>query len=297
MKKKGRKLKSFTSKGSSQLSKGVYFMYKWILKITVALGLTAGLTAAAAAPASASSTATSWIDTSSVQQGTVGINNNGSTSKRMKVMITKASTVYTYELNAAKKFEKFPLQSGSGSYEVVLLENTGGTSYRKVDTASVNLQAAGTGKVFLGSVQNVNWKDSKNAVALAKKLTAGKKTDQAKARAIYNYVTANVNYDFKKARSLSGMYLPSADGTLASKKGICYDYSSLMAVMLRSSGIPTKLVMGSTTYVKEYHAWNEIYLNGKWVTVDATVDSSYKKAGKKIAFAKEAVKYKAQKVY
>ncbi|GGO00437.1 transglutaminase-like domain-containing protein [Saccharibacillus kuerlensis] len=269
-------------------------MYKWILKVALVMSLIVCIIPSFAASAAGAS----WLDTSTLQQGTVGVQYSGSTAKRHKVMIAKASTVYTYDLNASRKSETFPLQSGNGSYEVTLLENVSGTSYKKIGSTSVDFRAQSSTKVFLGSVQNVNWKDSKKAVAMAKKLTAGKKTDRAKAEAIYKYVVTNVRYDQAKANALSGgAYLPSADSTLVSKKGICYDYSSLMGVMLRSSGIPTKLVMGKTTYVKEYHAWNEIYLNGKWITVDATVDAAYKKAGKKISLAKDSKKYSAQKVY
>ncbi|QDH21647.1 transglutaminase-like domain-containing protein [Saccharibacillus brassicae] len=272
-------------------------MRKWILKLTLALSLTAGLLPTVAAPASASSVETSWLDTSSLRQGTIGVSYSTNTSKRVKVMIAKSSTVYTYDLNMSKKSENFPLQSGAGSYEVTLLENTSGTSYKKIGSTSVELSANDQTNVFLGSVQNVNWKDAANASALAAKLTAGKKTDKEKAQAIYDYVVSNIKYDTQLAAAVGNVYIPSADSTLVSKKGICYDYASLMGVMLRSSGIPTKLMMGSTTYVKEYHAWNEIYLDGKWVIVDATVDSAYKQAGKTIPFAKEASKYSAQKVY
>ncbi|MDO3411272.1 transglutaminase-like domain-containing protein [Saccharibacillus sp. CPCC 101409] len=272
-------------------------MRSWIVKITLALSLAAGLAPAIAHPASAASVDAPWLDTTTLQQGTVGVSYSGATSKRVKVMISKASTVYTYDLNTSKASESFPLQSGNGSYEVTLLENTSGTSYKKIGSSSVELTSPSANEVFLGSVQNVNWKDAKNATALAQKLTAGKKTDKEKAQAIYNYVISNVSYDYDLAKNLGSVYLPSADQTLSSKKGICYDYSSLMAVMLRSSGIPTKLVMGSTSYVKEYHAWNEVYLDGKWVIVDTTVDAAYKKAGKSIGFAKEASKYSVQKVY
>ncbi len=272
-------------------------MRKWILKLTLALSLTAGLLPTVAAPASAASVDASWLDTSTLGQGTIGVSYSANTSKRVKVMIAKASTVYTYDLNTAKKSESFPLQSGAGSYEVTLLENTSGTSYKKIGSSSVELSSDSQASVFLGSVQNVNWKDAKNATALAAKLTAGKKTDKEKAQAIYDYVVSTVKYDTKLAATVGNVYLPSADATLISKTGICYDYASLMGVMLRSSGIPTKLVMGSTTYVKEYHAWNEIYLDGKWVVVDTTVDAAYKNAGKTISFAKDASKYSMQKVY
>jgi transglutaminase-like putative cysteine protease len=273
-------------------------MYKWIAKTVLALILAAApICCASSRPAAAAETEVSWIDTSSLKQATIGIRCSGSPTKRHKVMIVKADKVYTYDLQVAGQSQTFPLQSGNGAYEVTMLEQASGTQYQKIGSTSVNLQAASDNAVFLGSVQNVNWKDSKTAAALAKKLTAGKKTDTAKAKAIHEYVTAHIGYDFKKAKSLGSLYLPSADQTLSSQKGICYDYASLMGVMLRSSGIPTKLVMGSTTYVKEYHAWNEIYLNGRWVIVDATIDAAYKQAGKEIPFAKSADKYSTSKVY
>ena len=53
-------------------------------------------------------------------------------------------------------------------------------------------------------------------------------------------------------------YLPNIDDTMASGKGICFDYASLMAAMLRSQGIPTKLVVGYSGAA--YHAWISVYL-------------------------------------
>lgn len=270
-------------------------MYAWMLKIVLAASLVsvAGLTVSSTI--TASSTATSTIDVASLQEGTVTIGYDiASSKKRHKVMIAKAGVVYTYDLDAARKSETFPLQSGSGTYAITLLENKSGTTYRQIATASVELSALAADQVFLGSVQNVNWKESKKAAALATQLTAGKKTNKDKAQAIHQHVISNIKYEDKET---GVAYLPSVDETLASGKGMCYDYASLMAVMLRSSGIPTKLVMGSTTYVTEYHAWNEIYLDGKWVIVDATVDAAYKKAGRTIPFVKEASRYTVQKIY
>ena len=45
----------------------------------------------------------------------------------------------------------------------------------------------------------------------------------------------------------------------ASGKGICFDYAALMAAMLRSQRIPTKLQVG---YAGEaYHAWISCYVD------------------------------------
>ena len=65
------------------------------------------------------------------------------------------------------------------------------------------------------------------------------------------------------------------------KKGICFDYASLMTAMLRSQRIPAKLVIGYAG--EEYHAWISVYteetgwVNGiirfdgtTWVRMDPT---------------------------
>ncbi|MFF2634397.1 transglutaminase domain-containing protein, partial [Microbacterium sp. NPDC058021] len=67
--------------------------------------------------------------------------------------------------------------------------------------------------------------------------------------------------------------------------------------MMRSLDIPTKLVMGDSAYVDEYHAWNEVFLNGKWVIIDTTVDSGLKQGNKATIFLKDASKYTKAKQY
>ena len=49
-----------------------------------------------------------------------------------------------------------------------------------------------------------------------------------------------------------------------SNTGICFDYAAVMATMLRSQGIPTRLEVG---YMGEdYHAWISTYIeNVGWV--------------------------------
>ena len=62
-------------------------------------------------------------------------------------------------------------------------------------------------------------------------------------------------------------YLPDIDETLKTEKGICFDYAALMAGMLRSRGIPTKLDIGYTGG-DIYHAWISTWLSGRgWVDI------------------------------
>ena len=68
----------------------------------------------------------------------------------------------------------------------------------------------------------------------------------------------NITYDEELAANVKTNYLPNIDNTLKTKKGICFDYASLMAAMLRSQGVPTKLVVGYSG--EAYHAWISVYL-------------------------------------
>lgn len=86
------------------------------------------------------------------------------------------------------------------------------------------------------------------------------------------HVNRLVDYDDKKIMKLSSTYLPNHADTLRTKRGICYDFASLNAALLRAQGIPTRLVMGTAKGVDGYHAWNEVFVNGKWRVIDVTRD-------------------------
>jgi transglutaminase-like putative cysteine protease len=72
---------------------------------------------------------------------------------------------------------------------------------------------------------------------------------------------------------------------------MCYDFSSLFASMLRSINVPTKLVKGYGDKVKGYHAWNEVYLDGKWLTVDTSFDAQMAQNKQNISMYKDSSAY------
>ena len=84
----------------------------------------------------------------------------------------------------------------------------------------------------------------------------------------------NVSYDNDKASKLKQAtgYVPNPDKTLTSKKGVCFDYASLGAAMLRSVGIPTKIVTGYVSPDQIYHAWIMVYIDGTWKSAQFSVD-------------------------
>ncbi|MEF3306788.1 transglutaminase-like domain-containing protein [Paenibacillus sp. GYB003] len=238
-----------------------------------------------------------WLGLERVNDGIVTIRYDVNADVKTKLMIAKEQTKYTYRLPPDKREQSFPLQMGNGDYTISVLEQVGGTKYKVVREATVKLELAQAEDVYLNSVQNVEWSETSRAVQIAKELTKTSATDSEKVQAVYEYVIGTIRYDDALASSDLADYIPDIDRTIAEGKDICYGYASLFAAMLRSVDIPAKLVMGTSEYVEAYHAWNEVYLNGAWVTVDTTVDAGWKGSGTAFEMVKDAGRYAAVKYY
>jgi transglutaminase-like putative cysteine protease len=92
------------------------------------------------------------------------------------------------------------------------------------------------------------------------------------ARAIYDYVIANMIYD----KSGNGWGRGDAIYACNLKKGNCTDFHSLFIAIARSRGIPARFTIGfplgepSVGEIPGYHCWAEFYAGGEWVPVDAS---------------------------
>ncbi len=215
----------------------------------------------------------SEIDATYAQYGYVVVKNTTST-KRLKVQIIKGDITYNYDLKNGKA-EIYPLQFGNGSYKVRIMENTSGNRYVPLFEKMIEVQLSDSLNPFLVPNQYVMYADDWKIVAKAAELTKGKATEVEKVAAIYDFIVKNIKYDKQKAATVQSGYLPYIDETLTSKKGICFDYAALMAGMLRSQGIPTRLIIGTVSTNDINHAWNEIYLKDRgWVSVKIQFEGS-----------------------
>ncbi len=241
----------------------------------------------------------SEFDNTRVPDGSVGARYAPAAEKRTKTRVQKSEDTYDYDLFGRNSFEYFPLQLGNGSCQVVIFENIQGTKYRAVRSQNIKAEMDNPLKVFLASIQTVNWNQDMETIKKAKELTAGLKTDREKIGAIYRFVVENLSYDYDKINNIPTTYVPNIDEILRDGKGICYDYSAVFAAMLRSQGIPCKLIKGYSTNVKGYHAWNEVYLadEDRWMIVDTTYDSVVLKGGKKDDMEKPASQYTKSREY
>ncbi len=247
-------------------------------------------------PQSMASSAASYIDLSQQDQGIVTIDKRQKEPSKLKVRISKDDTYYTYDVTT---YNHYPLQMGVGTYIVMVLEQVSGTTYKLIEQQNIDYKGNQPEAVYLQSVQNIQWDETKNFAEKAAELTEKATSDAEKVSAIYQYIINNITYDTIKASQLQPGYLPSNEQTFEQGTGICYDYSSLFAAMLRSIDIPAKLVMGHKDDIEVYHAWNEVFLSetGQWVTIDTTYDAALNQHNKQTSMIKDRGSYTTEKQY
>lgn len=107
--------------------------------------------------------------------------------------------------------------------------------------------------------------DNPEVMALARKITENAGTDMGKARAVHDWVAQNIEYGFVSAAGVNALEV------LHRKKSICIGYSYLTAALLRSVGLPCRVIDGSAD--GGAHSWNEVLVDGRWVVIDTTWDA------------------------
>ena len=139
---------------------------------------------------------------------------------------------------------------------------------------------------------------------VSNEVVKGASTNYEKLLKIYEYVAENFYYDDVAFRTSSKQYVDpyknlynmrnkkksanSEDGKAATT---CVGYSAAVCALARAQGIPTRIVNGhhislnGTEYnnwstekniTKLDHWWNECYVDGRWITVDAAPGNSNK---------------------
>ena len=239
------------------------------------------------------------IDSKNISKGIIGARYLSAGTQKIKMQIALNDKVYNYDILDPATFDYFPTQMGNGTYKTKILENVVNNKYMVKSQQDITIDIKDDKTVYLNSIQNIEWSNDTKAVAKAKELVKGIKTDAEKVTKIHNWIAANIVYDTKKIKDLPSTYIPNVDDTLKTKKGICYDYSALFASMLRSQGIPAKLVMGYTKNADVYHAWNEVYMSKTktWVTIDTTFSAAYKQAKRPFKMIQDSKLYTASKKY
>ena len=210
------------------------------------------------------------LDYSNASQGYITARYKGSPGDGPVMKVNYGEIEYTYLLSGE---DDLPLTCGDGSYTFKLYQKLSGGKYKAVLTKTITVELENQLLPYLYPSQLVDYSASSISVEYADQMCAGMESDLDKLAAVYSFLVDNITYDYQKAANVQAGYIPSVDSTYISRTGICFDYSVMMAAMLRTQLIPTKLVMGYLNGTSVFHAWNEVYLKDSgWVTVNIYVD-------------------------
>ncbi len=131
---------------------------------------------------------------------------------------------------------------------------------------------------------------------LARKINKDFKSEELIARAIFTWISTNVEYDLKKYSKFKKHKLKNkksknqfqyeksiSNKTIRKKKGICGDYAVLYKYLCDLTGIECKVISGYSKTINkdigkrfgEKHAWNTVSINGNWKLIDVTWGAGY----------------------
>lgn len=131
------------------------------------------------------------------------------------------------------------------------------------------------------------------ADTLARQLAALGKTDLQKVRAIFRWITENIDYNvrpFNHSRKTPGQFynepddnnltLPPLDHRVAAKVlntgvAFCEGYSRLFKTLCDHAGIKAEIIYGyaranNNRRFAVNHAWNSVYIDSTWYLLDVT---------------------------
>lgn len=203
------------------------------------------------------------IDLSELDEGYFGVRVEDPDQYVLKVRSNNVP--YTYWFNDSTLV--VPLSEGSGSYSITLYKQDSGDKYITVYNNTITSSQDNL-SIFTKSNSLISFNEDSLCVKAADKL---KKVSCGNERffvgLVKAYIGAKVDYNQAFADTDPSVYIPNPDKTLSSGKGICIDTATLAAAMIRSQGIPCKVIIGYTDK-GEYHAWNAIYLGGEWHQFD-----------------------------
>ena len=207
------------------------------------------------------------MDRSNLSQGYMIVRCSYYSSQRLKLRVMYGDTKMDYDIPGDCSNTVIPLQRGSGSYQVLMYQNVSGKKYAEVGSIWIYAELEREDVAFLYPNQYVNYNIYSMAVATADELCEGL-SDREAYDAICKFMKTGFVYDFIKAITVKPGELPDIDGSFEKRMGVCQDLSAIMCCMLRTRGIPARMIIG---YADEnYHAWTSTVVDGEDMFFDPT---------------------------
>jgi len=135
-------------------------------------------------------------------------------------------------------------------------------------------------QLFLEENEYINF-SHEIIITKAKELFKNINSNIDKAKIAFEFVRDSIPHSFDIDAKIITV---SASDVLIYQTGICHSKSNLLCALLRSEKIPTGFCFQHITLFNDdskgycVHCFNAIYLNGKWIKVDATGNTNGKNA-------------------
>lgn len=212
------------------------------------------------------------MDASHAEDGYVMVEYLGQAQKVKLQIVTPEDVTYTYTMGTG--YEVFPLTGGDGNYKISVWEQRPAKGdYLNAFSETISVTIKNEFSPYLYPNQYVNFGPDSKTVAFGSDLVKGAVDDLDAVSRIFTYITENITYDMEKAENVQSGYVPVVDEILDSGTGICFDYAAVMATMLRTQRIPTRLEIGYAGDI--YHAWISTHIEGiGWVNGIIQFDGS-----------------------
>lgn len=101
-------------------------------------------------------------------------------------------------------------------------------------------------------------------------------TDEEKVKAIHDYIVLITAYNYGDSNSkVNGYNVYTPLCVLYEGAGVCQGYSLLFYEMAKNAGLKVKYISGDVHKSNNGHAWNMVYVDGRWYHIDVTWDDFY----------------------
>lgn len=224
-----------------------------------------------------------------LDQISFAVNSEGSFNKSITIPDTESTSINVAVYTGSKAYGQFT----SWVYNYITLDKTpdGGWELAASPVFAHNKQMYEKDKSIKDALRHTPSIQSTDSgiISIAEQLTNGIDNDYDKVLALHDWICSYMYYD---TDSLSSPQTPPyfASEIVKSRKAVCLGFATLMAALCRSIDIPCNVVSGyalgvgsDTVWTDETiatdmqnHAWNEVYVGGRWIIVDTTWDCANK---------------------
>jgi len=161
-------------------------------------------------------------------------------------------------------------------YAYTLEVKSGVGTFKGISHYYTNLKVVANERTDAGALASYKGTPLAAYVTQANIITAGITNEYDKVKAIHDWVADNMYYDFSseatnRDANASAELFPGGPMQV----GLCGNYAGVTTDLMRAAGIPAKTVSGSVTDggVAAGHDWTEVFVDGRWLFMDSTLDS------------------------